>query len=162
MNPIPWLYLLTLCVAFVGINRLFDELAKQRAVKVLEQRMAETERETVPGVREYWWVEEHGALHFQDRGQGAVDIGFAGIDGDGRWVYNPEKRGRAWFDIRAWRGQGNDITVVDQMIAKMKIGDEVVFGGYRLKLMEIRYGGGQYYWACLEVTPADEAPSARP
>jgi len=155
--------LITIALAISVTTWAFNKISLPLVRKDLAKHMAFRASQATPGVLDYYWVQEHGALHLEDEGQGMVHIGFAGIDGNGRWVYNPEKNGRAWFEIWTTTASGKgEIHVKDKRVIKMSIGDEIEFGGYHIKLVEIRVGGEQFDWVCLEVRPIMPRDGSKP
>ncbi len=107
---------------------------------------------------QYIDIIQGGALHLKDAGKGYVGIGY----GDTQWP-----------GIILWRKQ--DLTAVLDMItsespsssgpssrqiAKLRIGQETTFGGYRIKVIDIWSSGGlsqSSIWARLAIS-LEEVP----
>lgn len=92
------------------------------------------------------WIMEHGFLELDNIGQGYVGIGYANTE---------------WPGVILWRKQ--DLIVILEMvlvesfpadgpssrqIAELRIGEEVIFGGYRVKVLDI-------YWVRLTLFQGD-------
>lgn len=115
---IVWLCLL--CSVGVGLFDGYLTWKNREEIQKIEERIM---GETIPGVSEFENVPENGVLRLKDVGYGEVNIA----------VGNPRKDSASlWL----W-------TDVERISATLHIGDEIVFGGYRIQLCDIRFEGSR-------------------
>lgn len=115
---IVWLCLL--CSVGIGLFDGYLTWKNREEFQKIEERIMD---ETIPGISEFENVVENGVLRLRDVGYGEVNIA----------VGNPRKNSASlWL----W-------TDVERSSATLHIGDEIVFGGYRIELCDIRFEGSR-------------------
>ncbi len=106
-------------------------------------------------------IQEHGALHLDNIGQGYVGIGFGSLD----WgKYTDEngitRRGYiAGLDMWAAEDLSSD-EPSSQWVGDVHVGQEIFFGGYKIRVLAIQNQGRLFrasYWISLATSP-EETP----
>lgn len=105
----------------------------QRAFEALEQQYRDISN---PGQVEIYSIQEHGALELNDIGNGDVNIGY----GETNWpVWTIAwKKEDKYIKLHFWTATA-DHEITSKVNHDMHIGDEIEFGGYRIRVKDLYY-----------------------
>ena len=141
-----------LIILFWGF-RYISMKRNQRAFEALGQQYRDA---SIPGQVEIYSIQEHGALELNDIGSGDVNIGYGETDwlaGTIAW-----KKEDKYIGLQFWTATA-DHEITKKINSDMFIGDEIEFGGYRIKVKDLYHlrvtPWRSTYFAFFEISEVD-------
>ena len=141
-----------LCILILVLLRY---LTLNRSQNRFETLVNQTALESVPGKSEIYKVQEHRVLQLNDIGLGTVNLGYRDTEWPGVIAWKKDAR---YVNLEFWTMDANDSITLTEY-ADLHIGDDFVFGGYRVELVHLpflvtSFWNGSYF-AFIEISLAE-------
>ncbi len=126
------IWLCLLCGLSIGLSYTY---LKWKAGKYAQEIQKQIAQETIAGAREFYWISDHGALHLVDVGYGEVGIGYVYDLRNQKYLGILPVGGEPIASLHLWTS-GSRTHYQGSKNIELGVGEEVVFGGYKIKVRD--------------------------